>query len=83
MFEAYDFGQVGEVALHGEDTVDDDEFHHIGFASLQLSLEVDHVVVAEFELFGEGESSAVDDAGMVALIANDVVLASAYYCQYA
>ena len=69
-----DGGEIAQVALHREDAVDHDEFHRIGSALLELLLQVVHVVVLEAQLFGHREATAVDDRGVVAVVAEDVVV---------
>ena len=64
----------GRGAFHGEDAVHDDEFHGILLATLEFELQVGHVIVLVAELLGHRQTAAVDDGGMVAVVADDVVV---------
>ena len=74
LLQGDDFGQGSQVAFHGEDAVHDDEFHGILLATLEFELQVGHVVVLVAELLGHRQTAAVDDGGMVAVVADDVVV---------
>ena len=74
MLQFYDFGQFTEVALHREDTVDDDEFDGFLWQFLEHTLKVLHVVVLVVELLGKGKSASVDNRCVVAIVADDVVV---------
>jgi len=68
-------GQLAEVAFHAEHTIYDNQLDTLGLTLLELLLEVLHVVVLELELCGKAEATAVHDACMVAVIADNIVVA--------
>ena len=70
------FGQVGQVAFHRENAVDDDELDGLGSTLLQLALQIGHVVVLVFQTGGERKATAVHDGCVVAVVADDVVFAT-------
>ena len=74
MFQTHYLGQVGEVAFHREYTIHHDELHLVGLATLEHTLEVGHIVVLVVQLCGKTEATAIDDACMVAVIADDIVI---------
>ena len=63
-------GQVGDIAVHAEDGVGDDETA-AGGVFLDFFLEVLHIVVTIDDDFGAAQAAAVDDAGVVELVAED------------
>ncbi len=73
VLELNNLRQIGEVALHREHAVDNDELHSLLWQTLEQVLKVFHVVVLIVELTGERQASAVNDAGMVAVVADDIV----------
>ena len=75
MFQAYDFGQVCQVAFHREHTVYYDELHWIRVALLKLLFQIRHIVMLIFQLLREGEATAIYDRCVVAVIANDIIIA--------
>ena len=74
LLQFHNLGQGSQVAFHGEDTVHDDELHLVGLTALQHALQVLHVVVLVAKLGGKGQTAAIHDAGMVAVVADDVVI---------
>lgn len=71
-----DLGERGDVAVHREDAVGDDELA-AGAALgrlLELLLQVGHVAVGVAEAAGLGEADAVDDRGVVEGVGDDGVL---------
>ena len=70
-----DFGQLGDVAFHRENAVDDDELVGVLLA-LENQLQVLHVVVAVFAHVGEGKAGAVDDRGVVGAVDDDGLIAA-------
>ena len=76
MLQTHDFGQIGKVAFHGKDAVYNNQFHGLRSTFLQLAFKVFHIIVLVFQARGEGEAAAVDDGGVVAVVANDVVVAA-------
>ena len=48
--QPYDFGHMGHVSFHAEDTVSDDQFHLVRLASTELFFQRLHVVMLIFEL---------------------------------
>ena len=64
-----------DVAVHGEDTVGDEELAAgLVLHFLQELLGVGDIFVAEDFDFGAGEAGSVDDAGVVELVGEDEVL---------
>ena len=66
--------QVGDEAVHGEDTVGGDQLDAAVFGLFQLGLQVFHVVVLIAQSLGFAQADAVDDGGVVQLVGNDGVL---------
>ena len=71
-----DLGQVGDVALHAEDAVHNDELHLVRLAFLELTFEGGHVIMLVFQFAGIGKADAFNDGGMVKLVPDDVILAA-------
>ena len=65
ILELDDARQVGEVALHREDAVHDDDHASIVVDGLDLVLQISHVVVAELVVLAEAQAAAVDDARVI------------------
>jgi hypothetical protein len=74
--EVDDLRQIDNVPIHAEDGVDDDQSGAAARGLLQPRFQVLHVVVAKADKIGAGQQTAVDDAGMVELVAEDRVVAS-------
>ena len=74
--ELADIRQLGEIAIHGEHAIgDDDDAAGAGTARLlQLLFEIVHVAIGEAVALGLGQADAVDDRGMVQGIGNDGIL---------
>src|SRR3989442_3413126 len=68
-----DVFEGGDVSVHAEDSVRNDENPSKTISVLQLLFEVAHVFVFVDSPLGLGHSTAVDDASMVELIADDEV----------
>ena len=81
VLQSYYLGQVAQVAFHGEHTIHNYQFHLIGLATLEYALQVGHVVVLIVKLGGETQAAAVDDACMIAVITDDIVIL-AYQLRY-
>ncbi len=71
-----DAGQVGDVARHAEDAVDGDQLARLGAALLQAGLQGLHVVMVEAHELAEAQQAAVDDAGVVLAVGDDVLAAA-------
>ena len=71
-----DLAQLGEIAIHREYAIgDDDDAAGTALARrLQLGFEVVHVAIGEAEALRLGEPDAVDDRGVVQGIGDDGVL---------
>ena len=67
----------GDVAFHRIDAVHHDEFRRAWLRDLQFLLKFIHIVVGELEYAAEGKPAAVDDAGVVERIEEDVTVAEA------
>ena len=74
VLQAHYLGQVGEIAFHREHTIYHDELHLVGFATLEHTLEVGHIVVLVVQLCGKAEATAIDDARMIAIVTDDIVI---------
>ena len=74
VLEFHDRRELAQVAFHGEDAVHDDEFDGVPGAAAEAALQVLHVVVLVVEGLGEGETAAVHDGSVVAVVADDVVV---------
>jgi len=74
-FQLHDFRQWSQVAFHRKDTIHDDELHRFRVALLQFLFQGFHIVVLILQLGSERESASVHDGSVVAVIADDVVLA--------
>src|SRR5690606_21397338 len=63
-------------AIHGEDTIGNDDLETRAFriGLLQLLFQIGHVVVGVAVARGLAEAHAIDDAGMVERIADDRIL---------
>ena len=68
--EADQLDQRGDIAVHREDAVGDDQLGAIA-GLLEAVCEVLGVAVAIDERVGAGEPAAVDDAGVVELVGED------------
>ena len=78
-----DCRQIGQVALHREHAVDDNQLDCLLRQALQDALQVGHVVVLIMQLAGKRKTTAVDNTCMVAVVANDVVALAHYHSQHA
>ena len=76
--KAHDLRQVAHVAAHGEHAVGHDEAAGAVRHLLQPGFKIRHVVVAVAEHPGVGELAAVVDAGVVLLVAQDIVILAAH-----
>ena len=70
--EIHELRDRGNVAFHGIDAVHDDEFRVFEGRRLHLLLQSLHVVVGELQYVAVGETAAVDDAGVVERVEEDV-----------
>ena len=66
--------QLGQVALHGEHAIDDNELDGILRQLLQQPLQVFHVVVLVVQLASKSQTAPVNDGGMVTIVADDIVV---------
>ena len=82
VLELNDCWQISQVALHREHTVDDNELDSLLGQLLEHTLEVGHVVMLVVELTGKRETTAIDDTGVVAIVADDIVVLAYYHCQH-
>ena len=71
--EVHDFGKLGDIAAHGEDSVGHDELRGIGPELLEHALEAVHVVVEVADHLCVRELGPVVDAGVVLAVADDVI----------
>ena len=81
VLQSYYLGQVAQVAFHGEYAIHNYQFHFIGLATLQYALQIGHVIVLIVKLGGETQAATIDDACMVAVITDDIVIL-AYQLRY-
>ena len=75
MLELDDLRELAQVAFHREDAVHDDELDGVLGAAAEAALQVLHVVVLVVQRLGEGKAAAVHDGGVVAVVADDEVIA--------
>ena len=83
MLQFYNLRQIGEVALHREHTVDNNQLDSLLRKVLEYTLKVFHIVVLVVQLCSERQTASVDDARMVAVVADDIVATTHYNRQYA
>ena len=76
-----DLGQLGQIAFHREDAIDDDELYGVVRQLLQHALQVGHIVVLIVQLTSEREAASIHDTGVVAIVADDIVVLAYYHCQ--
>ena len=77
MLELDDLRQLGQVTLHGEHTVDDNQFDCLVGQRLEDALQVFHVVVLVVKLLGKRKTTAIDNGSMVAVVSDDLVVLTA------
>jgi len=67
--------EVGDDAVHGEDTVGGDQLEAgaIGIGLLELGFQLGHVVVGVAVAFGFAQAHAIDDGGVVERVGDDGV----------
>ncbi len=73
VLQFHDLGQLGQIAFHGEDTIDDDQLHSLVWQLLQYALQVLHIVVLVMQLSGKTQSTSIHDGSVIAVIADDIV----------
>ena len=76
MLQLYNLRQVREVALHREHAVYHNQLHCLVGQTFQDVLQVFHVVVLVVQLTGKRQTTSVHDAGVVAVVTDDVVATS-------
>jgi hypothetical protein len=64
--------KIRNIALHTEDTVDNDQFA-FPLSSLENPLQIVHIVMAELLDLAKRHTASIDDAGVVILIDNGCV----------
>ena len=82
LLQSYYLWQVGKVAFHREHTVYNNQFNSLVWQFLENFLQVFHIIMLVFELMGKRESSSIHDAGMVALVTDNIILTSTNHRQY-
>ena len=70
-----DFRQWSQIAFHGEDAVYNNQLDRSRVALLQFLFQCFHVVVLILQLGSKRKATSVDDGCVVAVVADDVVLA--------
>ena len=80
--QAHNLGQIGDVALHGEHAIGNDELHGLGVAARQLMLQRGHITMPILARRREGEAAPLDDGGVVEFITDDVVFTSCHTRHY-
>ena len=75
--------QVGQVALHREDAIDNDQLDSLMRQGLEYALKVLHIIVLIVQLGCKRKTAAVYDTGVVAVIADDIVIAAYHTSQHA
>src|SRR3712207_9529958 len=71
VLQAYYFRQIGQISFHRENTVDNNQFYRVGITFLELFFQIRHVVVLVFQLLGKGETPAVYNGSMVAIVRSE------------
>lgn len=66
--------QRGDISIHREDSVSDDDSHPCLLRLLELFFQIGHIQVFEAELLSFTETDAVNNRGVVKGIADDCVL---------
>ena len=83
VFQLNNLGQLCKVALHGEDTVDDNELDSFIWQLLQHTLQVFHVIVLVVQLAGKRKTATVHNTCVVTIVADDIVVLTHYHGEYA
>jgi hypothetical protein len=65
--------QVGNTPLHAEHAIDHDHLTCIGTQVLQDAFEILHVVMPKFERFAKGQTTPIENTGMIEPISNDKI----------
>ena len=71
-----DPGQIGNVALHGENAVDHDHLAPVLGGPGEFSFEVAHVIVLVFHGLSEAQADTVDDRGVIHVVEEGQILAA-------
>lgn len=71
--QTHDLGEIAQVTLHTEDTVDDDELDAVGVALLEATLESFHIIVLVAEALSGREADTLDDRSVIECIPDDIV----------
>ena len=71
--QTHDLGEIAQVTLHAEDTVDDDELDAIGVALLEATLESFHIIMLVAEALSGREADTLDDRSVIECIPDDIV----------
>ena len=74
LLQLNNFRQFAEVTFHAEYAIHNNEFHAVRLALLDHLLKVFHVVVLVLELSGKAETTTVNNACVVTVIADDIVV---------
>ena len=65
--------QVGNTPLHAEHAIDHDHLPCIGAQMLQDAFEILHVVMPKFKCFAKGQTTSIENTGMIEPIGNDKI----------
>jgi len=82
MLQFDNLGQFGQITLHGEHAIDHNQLDSLLWNAFQHAFQVFHVVVFVVQLFGKRQSPPVYNAGMVTVVANNIVASSNHHCQH-
>ena len=69
--QGHDRGDVGDIAIHGIDTLERDQFRCIDRRSGQQRFQVRQVIVAKYVLFAPASADSRDHRGMVLRVRED------------
>ena len=74
MLQLDNLWKLGQITLHGEHTIDDNQFNGLMGQLLKHALEVVHVVVLIMQLLCKSKTSAIHNTCMVAVVADYVII---------
>ena len=74
--QTYDFGEVGKVAFHRENTIHHDQFDSIRLAFMEFFFQIGHIVMFVLQLSRKGEAAAIYDGSVHAVVTDNVIVTS-------
>ena len=76
VLQFHNLGELGQVAFHGEYTINNYQLYGIIRQPLENLLQILHVIVLKLQLLCKTEAATVNDTCMVAIITDDIVFTS-------